>query len=119
MKVVYVAGPYRGPDSWAIAENIRKAERLALEVWAMDAAALCPHANTAHFQGALPDEVWLIGDLVMLERCDAMIVVQPWTHSKGTLAEIEHAQRKGIPVFQDLGGLREWLEWQQALAEAK
>lgn len=119
MKVVYVAGPYRGPDNWAIAENIRNAERLALEVWVMGAAAICPHANTAHFQGALPDAVWLEGDLVLLERCDAVVVVHPWIHSKGTEAEIEYALSKGMPVFYDIGMLKEWLDWQRALEGAK
>jgi nucleoside 2-deoxyribosyltransferase len=108
MKLVYVAGPFRGPDHWAIAENIRNAERVALKVWRMGAAALCPHANTAHFQNAAPDEVWLKGDLEMLARCDALVLVPDWERSVGTRAEVEFAQSRGIPVF-DLLGLAEWL----------
>ena len=59
MKVVYIAGPFRGPNAWEIEQNIRRAESLALEVWRAGAAALCPYTNTRFFQGAAPDDVWL------------------------------------------------------------
>ena len=64
MKVVYVAGPFRGRDSWEIESNIRRAEALALEVWRAGAAALCPHANTRFFQGAADDGVMIGGGLI-------------------------------------------------------
>ena len=102
MPVVYVAGPYRGPDNWAIFENIHRAERLALEVWKLGAAALCPHANTAHYQHAAPDDLWLEGDLAMLGRCDAMIMTDDWEKSLGARAEHDFACERGIPVYYDL-----------------
>jgi len=110
MKLVYVAGPFRGDSAWAIECNIRRAETLALEVWRLGAAALCPHTNTRFFQNAAPDEVWLAGDLVMLERCDAVILTDCWERSSGARAEVEHAQKRGIPVFVHLLDLREWLK---------
>lgn len=55
MKVIYIAGPFRGPDSWAIEQNVRAAEALALEVWRMGAVAYCPHAMTRFYQGAAPE----------------------------------------------------------------
>ena len=109
MKVVYVAGPYRGADNWEIAENIRNAERLALDVWKMGAAALCPHANTAHFQNAAPDHLWLDGDPEMLARCDATVMTPDWMRSSGARAEEEFARTRGIPVFYELKTLRNWL----------
>ena len=39
MKVVYIAGPYRGRSNWEIECNIHNAEIVALEVWALGAAA--------------------------------------------------------------------------------
>ena len=109
MRVVYVAGKFRGPSHWAIAENIRAAERVALEVWRLGAAALCPHANTAHFQDAAPDHVWLEGDLALLDKCDALVTVENWTDSTGAKAEVAHAIAGGIPVFHSLGDLGAWL----------
>jgi nucleoside 2-deoxyribosyltransferase len=106
MPVGYVAGPFRGPTHWAIAENIRAAERLALEVWKLGAACICPHANTAHFQDAAPDELWLDGDLAMLARCDFVLMTPDWERSAGARAEREFATARGIPVFYDIDALK-------------
>lgn len=109
MKVVYIAGPFRGPDSWVIENNIRRAEALALEVWRLGAAAICPHANTRFFQGAAHDDVWLDGDLAILAKCDAMLMTEDWTRSSGARAEEALARDRGVPVFYALGDLQGWL----------
>ncbi len=111
MKVVYVAGPFRGPNHWEIAQNIRRAEALALQVWLAGAAALCPHANTRNFQDAGPDEIWLKGDIELLERCDAIILTDDWKSSAGAKAERHHAKSKGLAVFHEseIHTLKEWI----------
>lgn len=109
MKVVYVAGPFRGPNSWEIEENIRRAERLALEVWRLGCAVICPHTNTRFFQGAAPDDVWLDGDLAILAKCDAVLMTEDWERSSGARAEREFAKGKGIPVFYRLEAVKDWL----------
>ncbi len=116
MKVVYIAGPFRGPNAWEIEENIRRAERLALEVWRIGAAALCPHTNTRFFQGAADDAVWLDGDLELLKRCDAVLMTLDWNRSTGATAERRWAQTCGIPVFYLVADLQMWLESAQAVA---
>lgn len=114
MKVVYVAGPFRGPDSWAIENNIRRAETLALEVWRLGAAAVCPHTNTRFFQGAAPDNVWLDGDLAILGKCDALLMTADWERSSGARAEHDFAKERGLPVFYGLDALADWLGVQVA-----
>jgi hypothetical protein len=109
MKVIYIAGPFRGPSAWDIESNIRRAETLALEVWRMGAAALCPHTNTRFFQNAAPDDVWLKGDIALLERCDAMLMTDDWQRSSGARAEHDHASFKRIPVFYELKALARWI----------
>lgn len=109
MKVVYIAGKFRGPSHWAIHENIRAAERVALAVWSLGAAALCPHLNTIHFQDALPDHVWLDGDLALLSKCDALLTVDNWRESTGATAEVAFAHERGLPVFHDLDSLGAYL----------
>jgi nucleoside 2-deoxyribosyltransferase len=100
----YVAGPFRGPDHWVIAQNIHRAREVALELWALGLSTYCPHGNTSHYQGALPDEVWLEGHLEWLRVSDVMVVLpNPFT-SSGTLIEIEFALAKGIPCFQSERG---------------
>ena len=103
--LVYVAGPFRAPHNWGIEENIRRAERLALDVWAAGYTALCPHCNTRFFQGALPDEIWLEGDLEMLRRCDAVVLTEDWRKSSGARAEVMSAQNHGIPVYESVVAL--------------
>lgn len=109
MPVVYIAGPFRGPSAWDVESNIRRAETLALEVWRLGAAAICPHTNTRFFQGAAPDEVWLKGDLEILRRCDAVLMTPDWEKSSGAQAERDDAEEHGISVFHSLDSLAAWL----------
>lgn len=108
----YVAGAYRDTrGAWFIRENIRAAEAVALSLWQRGIPALCPHKNTALFDGAAPDEVWLAGDLVMLARCDAVVLVPGWRKSAGTRAEVEFAEARGIPVFEDFENNYDFDAW--------
>lgn len=109
MKVIYIAGPYRAPNAWEREQNIRRAEELALAVWRMGAAALCPHTNTRHFQDAAPDQVWLDGDLELLSRCDAVLLTLDWARSAGARAERAFALAHHIPVFHWKTDLADWL----------
>lgn len=110
MRVVYIAGPFRAPSHWGIVGNVRKAEELAHKVWSMGAAAVCPHLNTANFQGSLPDSVWLEGDLEIMRRCDAVLLVPGWLGSEGTKAEVALARKLGMPVFDSALDLFNWLQ---------
>lgn len=109
MKVGYVAGPFRGPSAWGIRENVRAAERVALDVWRAGAACLCPHTNTAHFDGLLADDIFLDGDIEMLRRCDFVIMVDGWETSMGARAERLAAFRFDLPVFYSAADAAEWL----------
>lgn len=108
-RLIYIAGPFRAASSWQIEQNIRRAEEAALEIWRMGGVGVCPHAMTRFYQGELPDRVWLDGDLALLARCDAVLLVQGWECSEGARAEKAHAETLAIPVFPDLAALRAWL----------
>ena len=107
--VVYVAGPFRGRNHWEQEQNIRRAETLALGVWLLGATAICPHTNTWHFQGTLPDDAWLRGDLAMLARCDAILMTRDWRKSVEATHEREFALQRGLPVFYSLADLQSHL----------
>jgi hypothetical protein len=101
--IIYVAGPYRGPDRAAIAANIDAARRLALYACTLGWFPICPHTNTAHMDADLPnlgDEFWLRGTLELMERCDAVVLVDGWERSAGTLGEIARADTMRLPVFR-------------------
>jgi uncharacterized protein DUF4406 len=117
MRLIYVAGPYRAPCEWQVLQNIRRAEAMAIEVWLMGAACICPHKNTAFFGGAAADSVWLEGDLEIVRRCDAIICVEGWELSAGSRGEVELARTLGKPVFQTLAELQSWLK--AAMPEAR
>lgn len=119
MKLVYVAGPFRGPDSWMIACNVHRAAALALEVWKLGAACICPHLNTAQFQGAADDSVWLDGDIEILRRCDAVILTPDWSLSSGARAEVAFAYNQGIPIFTLVRDLKEWISLQAEVDESR
>lgn len=79
-------------------------------MWRAGLVGICPHCNTRFFQGAAEDDVWLDGDLAILERCDAVLLVPGWENSEGTNVEIEHAHKQGVPVFDNLVDLQAGLK---------
>lgn len=97
--LAYVAGPYRDPrGAGYIRENIEEARRIAVRLWQAGIPTICPHTNTAMMDGLAPDEAWLKGDLEILRRCDVVVLVNDWERSSGARAEVEFAERRGIPV---------------------
>lgn len=53
--------------------------------------------NTANFEGAAGDSsenasIWLDGDIAIMRRCDAVVLVGNWVQSSGSKAEIEIAR---------------------------
>jgi hypothetical protein len=99
--VVYIAGPYRAPTPRRILANIWTAQEAALAVWRAGGVAICPHANTALFDGEADDAVWLAGDLELLRRSDAVLMCGAWGESEGATAEHAFAYELGLPIFYD------------------
>ena len=91
MKVAYIAGPYRAKTVAGIVANIRAAEAVAIEYWQKGYAVICPHKNTALFDGLADDSVWLAGMLEILKRCDVLVMTGKWHESSGSLAELDCA----------------------------
>jgi hypothetical protein len=111
--VIYVAGPFRAkpipgqtqPNQWAQEQNIRRAEAIALDVWKRGHAAVCPHTNTRYYQGACPDDIWLNGDLAIVEKCDGVLLTPDWVQSTGAVQEKYHCEENGIPFSTNLDDL--------------
>jgi len=99
MKVVYIAGKYRGPNPWAVEQNVQAAQAVAAKVIVAGHMPLTPHLNTAHMEGLADDAFFLAGTMELLRRCDAVLCVSNWRDSVGARAEVEEARRLGLPVF--------------------
>ena len=117
MRLVYVAGPYRAPSAWEVEQNIQRARRLGAEVARRGAYPVIPHSNTSHFDGLAPDEFWLAGTLELMRRCNAVIFAPDWGTSRGSRLERDEAKRLGLPCFDTLTELRDWLANEKVLGD--
>lgn len=100
IKVVYIIGPYRASTRKQRDRNIANAGFVAVELWKRGFVPLCPHTNSGGMEDAgISDEVILSGDLELLSRCDAAVVIDGYERSTGSLAEIKHCEEQGMPVF--------------------
>lgn len=107
--LIYIAGPYRATDESTVADNIAVARKAAIAVWEMGHVAICPHLNTANFEDDcnVDIETYLDGDLEILRRCDAILMLRWYTLSEGAMGEMRFAQERGIPVYTSLDELPE------------
>lgn len=104
--IVYVAGPYRAPTKAGRECNIQKAAEAAKAVWRAGAAAICPHMNSAHFDGVAPEERFLTAYLYIVDMCDAVFATRGWHHSPGSRDEVAKAELCGVPVVYSIRELR-------------
>jgi len=104
MEVAYVIGPYRSGDNLhGIKKNIDNAEAIALELWGLGFAVICPHKNTAFFDGATENyNIWLEGGIELLKRSDFAVTVKGWENSKGSVNEVNLCKENKIPVFHSI-----------------
>lgn len=104
--LIYIAGRYSGN----IQENIRKARQAAIRLWELGYTVFCPHLNTIHFENDCKCnyEDYVKGDLVILERSDALLMIEGWEDSKGAIREYEFAQAQNLPIFLNIEALEVW-----------
>ncbi|MDP2244061.1 DUF1937 family protein [Pseudomonas sp.] len=118
--LIYVAGRYRAATREAVAANIAAARQVGTQAARLGWYPVIPHANTAHMELDLDhnDEFWLTGTLELMTRCDAVVLVDGWENSAGTLAEIARADAMHIPVYRGLHllpGAQEFIAWLYAV----
>lgn len=101
--IIYLAGPIRPKGKRTLEDNVATAKNIALRLWKAGYAVISPHANS-DLPITLADKVveagkWLKGDLEIMSRCDAVVVLPDWEQSEGTRGEVVFAQERNIPVF--------------------
>lgn len=129
-EVIYIAGPFTAETKHEIAVNCNRASDLALRVRALGLVPFAPHTGLAGGYAsrellqqsiatalrrkaevvivAIPDLEWeaaMVECRELLQRCDAMLMVEGWERSKGATEERELAKACGIPVFDTFAEL--------------
>ena len=102
MKLAYVSGPYTADTKEQKIANIQQARKIAVELWDLGYAVICPHSNTAFFNEmckVAKYEDFIVGDLVMLEYCDVMVLTPDWWASNGARIEAGYAHIHLIPIY--------------------
>lgn len=101
MKLAYLSGKYsdaRGPIF--VERYINYSMEVAIQLWSLGIAVICPHTNTRHFDGATDYATFIEGDLLMVERVDLVVMLDNWNLSNGAKLERWRAMEKGICVFE-------------------
>lgn len=96
--IIYLAGKYTGD----VDRNIADARKVAVACWEKGYATICPHLNTSHFEidcGATYED-YMKGDMEILLRCDAIVMLPGWEDSPGARMERECAIQYGTPVYE-------------------
>lgn len=101
MKVAYIAGPYRASSPSGTLKNIMAAREVALKYWKLGYAVICPHLNTALFDGEAADALWMAGDIEIMLRCDVVVMMSNWQDSEGARCEEQYALEHGKTLIYD------------------
>lgn len=101
LKLVYIAGKFSAPTRSGVEDNIMAAVMVGLAVAKLGGMPVIPHANTAHpeFEKVQEYPFWIEGTTELLRRCDAVMLVDGWTESKGSRGEVDIARQLRLPVF--------------------
>lgn len=126
-RLIYIAGPYRGPTREAIEANIDMARQTAIKVLHQSGGRLypvVPHLNTALFDFEpllqnLSDQVYLHGTMSMMLQCSAVVTFGNWMMSVGTVAELAMARNYSIPCFGSVEELIQRTSVQLAIEDSE
>jgi len=103
MHLLYIAAPYRASTTAAIHNNIHEASLMAQFYWLQGFAVICPHLNSAHFDGLLNDKSFLEATTLMLSKCTHIALHPRWSFSAGCMEEYEYAMNNNIiPHYTNL-----------------
>lgn len=112
MRKVYVAGAMSADNILQVLENISVGVEYGARLLEKGYAPFVPHLDIAFKlqQGTnynVPMDYYYEYTMEWLKASDCVLVCPNWENSKGTIAEIETAKSRGIPVYYSLEELIE------------
>lgn len=109
---VYVAGPYSADNVLGVLQNIGRGERACAQLLRNGFSPFCPWHDKSYAMDEQCEEVTVEDfqehSMAWLECSQALLCIDGWEKSKGTMAEIARAKEIGIPVFYDIFSLLVW-----------
>lgn len=118
MKIVFIAGAYRGdrqPET--IERNTAMARRYQKALAEAGIVAYSPNVHDVYWEELETSQnqttLQQFTTAVLERLADALVVMPGWEASAGTKVEIEFATKKGLPIFflkdeTDLSELKSW-----------
>lgn len=102
--IIYVAGPYSADTQDGIDRNVAAARDAGIELLRRGHVPLVPHTMTHNWDHGtgLEYEHFILADLRLLARCDAVLMLPGWNSSHGAIGERELAYSIGIPVLEEM-----------------
>lgn len=102
--LVYMSGPITSNPTEHTHDACHIWESLRVEGFC---TPICPHWSIIQDTvKPLCHERWIKYDLEIIARCDAILRLDG--RSSGADEEVAEAKRLGIPVFETVGGLKQW-----------
>ena len=100
MRVIYVAGPYRGEIKY----NVLKAAAVGRLLRQCGKAVIIPHVESLFFPESLTEDEWIEHGIDLLHCVDTVVLVPEWQDSSGTRNEIEYAKeyKKSVYEFDEM-----------------
>ena len=108
---VYLICPLRNKSAVKEMENIRRADKYAIQLFRIGLDVFNPLAMYQSWRGKIGEEEIMKSDLNWLSVCDCCFACSGWHRSKGCCVEVELANRLNIPVFLDLKTIKRWAKW--------
>lgn len=107
--LIYVSGPYTAATPEDLARNVERAKQAGLRVRAIGFIPIVPHLAVLNDDPAVFTYDKAMSEcLEILDRCDAILMMEDWQASRGATMERDAALRDGIPVCYGIADLREW-----------
>jgi len=111
---VYVAGAFSADNTIDTFRNMGRGMIVGARLFFKGYAPFVPWLDY-HFLLQFPNATACAQDfytysMAWLDVSEAMLVISGYENSKGTLAEIERAEERGIPIFYDEKELDKWTE---------
>jgi hypothetical protein len=100
MRVIYVAGPYRGEIKY----NVLKAAAVGRLLRQCGKAVIIPHVESLFFPESLTEDEWIEHGIDLLHCVDTIVLVPEWRDSTGTRNEIDYAKeyKKSVYEFNEM-----------------